>query len=231
MRTPQTLTISELFGPTIQGEGPSTGQRAAFVRLSGCNLDCAWCDTPYTWDWERFDRARESRPATIESITRWVLACDAELVVITGGEPLLQGRGVGLLAATLTAVGRRVEIETNGTIPPPRDLPEAVVFNVSPKLSSSGIPQRRRIHPQALRAFQDSRRAVFKFVIAAPEDIGELVELQAQFALSPVWVMPQGTDRSSVLDGLTFLADPALSHGWNITCRLHTLLWGDTRGR
>jgi organic radical activating enzyme len=89
---PGCLWVAELFGPTWQGEGPSAGQRAVFVRLSGCNLDCRWCDTPYTWDWSRYDPAEQSRVMTCDAIRDWALAQDVDLVVVTGGEPLIQQR-------------------------------------------------------------------------------------------------------------------------------------------
>ena len=104
------LRVAELFGPTFQGEGPTIGQRALFVRLSGCNLDCSWCDTPYTWDWNRFDQAQESRDTPVTEVVDWVLAHDADLVIITGGEPLIQQRRLLPLAADLTNAGRRIEI-------------------------------------------------------------------------------------------------------------------------
>jgi 7-cyano-7-deazaguanosine (preQ0) biosynthesis protein QueE len=225
------LRVAELFGPTVQGEGPSAGQRAVFVRLSGCNLDCSWCDTPYTWDWIRFDPAEESREIPAENVLEWVLDRDADLVVITGGEPLIQHRRLAPLIAGLTARGRRVEIETNGTILPDRGWSEQVTFNVSPKLAGSGVPLARRIRPRVLRAFNESGRAVFKFVIDGDADVVELVELQTELELTPIWVMPQGITAASIQLGLRSLADPALAHGWNIASRLHVLLWGDERGR
>lgn len=229
MTSVPTLAVAELFGPTIQGEGPSAGQRAVFVRLSGCNLACAWCDTPHTWNWERFDRASESRQMSVDAVADWVSAQDTDLVVVTGGEPLIQ-RGTGALVTSLASVGPRVEIETNGTVAPPRGLPGRVTFNVSPKLANSGMPRRRRLRPQALRYFRDSGRAVFKFVLASPDDVRELADLERELELSPIWVMPEGRSRANVLDGLTALADQAVVRGWNISCRLHTLIWGDERG-
>nr|MDT0658732.1 7-carboxy-7-deazaguanine synthase QueE [Micromonospora sp. DSM 115978] len=223
--------MAELFGPTLQGEGPSTGQRALFARLSGCNLDCRWCDTPYTWDWARFDKTAESREMPVEAVASWVLSHDADLVVITGGEPLLQHRRLLPLVMALHAAGRRVEIETNGTVDPGPTLAAHAWLNVSPKLASSGVPADRRIRPDVLRALCDGGRAIFKFVISEPADIAELVELQRQLGLSPVWVMPQGIDAQTVLAGLGALAGPALQHGWNLSSRLHVLLWGDQRGR
>ena len=225
------LRVAELFGPTVQGEGPCAGQRAVFVRLSGCNLDCSWCDTPYTWDWTRFDPGEQSREMPVEAVLDWVLEQDAELVVITGGEPLIQHRRLLPLVAGLAAQGRGVEIETNGTIDPQSLLGTQVTFNVSAKLAGSGVRVQRRIRPDVLRVFADSGRAVFKFVISDTTDVAELIALQSRLDLRPVWVMPQGRDEASVLAGLRALADPALTHGWNLSTRLHVLLWGDQRGR
>jgi 7-cyano-7-deazaguanosine (preQ0) biosynthesis protein QueE len=225
------LRVAELFGPTLQGEGSSAGQRAVFVRLSGCNLDCNFCDTPFTWDWTRFEQTAESRPMSVEAVRLWVLQRDADLVVISGGEPLIQHRRLLPLVSALHAAGRRIEIETNGTIDPGPAMAECVWFNVSPKLAGSGVPADRRIRPDVLSALRDSGRATFKFVISEPADIAELVELQKRFDLPRVWVMPQGTDSLTVLAGLRALAGPALAYGWNLSPRLHVLLWEDQRGR
>jgi 7-carboxy-7-deazaguanine synthase len=226
------LQIAELFGPTFQGEGPSCGQRALFVRLSGCNLDCRWCDTPYTWDWQRFSRDQQAVEMPIAEIASWASGQEADLVVITGGEPMIQHHRLRELAAELVTAGRRVEVETNGTVAPNAALIDVIsTFNVSPKLSGSGIPEHRRLRRPALAAFRDCDKAVFKFVITGPADIEELIRLQAELSLRRVWVMPEGTTEASTLAGLRELAEPALAHGWNLTSRLHVLLWGDERGR
>ncbi|MDP9441218.1 MAG: 7-carboxy-7-deazaguanine synthase QueE, partial [Actinomycetota bacterium] len=86
------LVVSEVFGPTFQGEGPSIGRRAGFVRLGRCNLACTFCDTPYTWRWEDHDPAAELTRRNVAGVVADLEGMGVELVVVTGGEPLLQQR-------------------------------------------------------------------------------------------------------------------------------------------
>jgi organic radical activating enzyme len=228
------LLVAEVFGPTFQGEGPSCGRQALFVRLSRCNLSCPTCDTPYTWNWAVFDPKAESRPMTADQIIAWVLHHRTDLVVVTGGEPLLQQDRLLPVVQELAAAGRRVEVETNGTVEPGAALVDAVAaFNVSPKLAgfASAADAARRINPAALRALATSGKAVFKFVVADRADLAEIERLRDQYRLDPVWVMPEGTTAERILEVMRQVADPALTHGWHLTTRLHVLLWGDTRGR
>src|SRR3954452_24909384 len=83
------VVVAEVFGPTIQGEGRNLGQRAAFVRLGGCNLHCTWCDTPYTWDASRYDLRAEMSRRPVAEIVAEVRPMRPHVVVLTGGEPLL----------------------------------------------------------------------------------------------------------------------------------------------
>lgn len=229
---PERLLVAEVFGPTLQGEGPSMGVPAVFVRLSRCNLACVWCDTPYTWDWSRFDPRAESRPWTVPDLAAWVLARPPALVVVTGGEPLLQQRPLTTLVEQLTSAGRRVEVETNGTRAPERRLVESGAwFNVSPKLANSAMPEPRRIVPAALKALVDSGRARFKFVIHDRGDLEEIAGLATRFGLTPVWVMPEGATTEAVLSGAQRVAEDVIARGWGLSLRLHVLLWGDTRAR
>lgn len=226
------LLVAEIFGPTFQGEGPSVGRRAMFVRLSRCQLSCAWCDTPFTWDRTRFDLDSESRRLSQEQVWQAVRNIPADLVVITGGEPLLQQEQLTWLIDMCRASKRRIEVETNGAVPPRRGvLGAAHQFNVGLKLANSGLPATRRIRPEPIRAFVASRKAVWKFVVVDPGDLDEIALLQRRFGLDPIWVMPQGTSSDGVLAGMRELADPVLERGWNLTPRLHTLLWEDARGR
>ncbi|GAA3251102.1 7-carboxy-7-deazaguanine synthase QueE [Dactylosporangium siamense] len=232
--TVRPLLVAEMFGPTFQGEGPSAGQQAAFVRLSRCNLSCPPCDTPETWDTSRFDLREYTTHRTVAEVAAWLLAQPAQLVVITGGEPLLQQDRLVPLVEAITAAGRRVEVETNGTIVPAPELVAAgTTFNVSPKLSrfAGAKDQQRRFNPDALAALLASGRAVFKFVAGDLSDLDEVAQVQAAHGLDPVWVMPEGTSSREVLDRAQALADAVLDRGWHLSSRVHILLWGDVRGR
>lgn len=223
-----TLVVSEVFGPTFQGEGPSLGRTAAFVRLGRCNLACTWCDTSYTWDWSRHDPAVELRELPVDEV---LAAIDAmgpvDLVVVTGGEPLLQQSRLLPLLREIAGRPSVVEMETAGTISPSDELVELVGrFNVSPKLAHSGNPVDRRHKPEVLRAFQATGKAIFKFVVREPAELDEV----AAFGVEPVWIMPEGTDAATVAERMQRLAPAVLERGWRLTPRLHVLLWGDRRG-
>jgi 7-cyano-7-deazaguanosine (preQ0) biosynthesis protein QueE len=225
------LVVSEVFGPTWQGEGPSLGRRAGFVRLGRCNLRCTFCDTPYTWRWEDHDPAVELTTRPAADIVAEVLAMDVPLVVVTGGEPLLQQRHLPALLGPLRAAGIEVEIETAGTLAPTDDVAALVTrFNVSPKLANSGNDLERRYRPDVLRAFEATGKAGFKFVVADEADLDEVRRIVDACGLGDVWVMAEGTDATTVVERTRRLADPVLAQGWNLTTRLHVLIWGDRRG-
>jgi 7-cyano-7-deazaguanosine (preQ0) biosynthesis protein QueE len=226
-----TLVVSEVFGPTWQGEGPSIGRRAGFVRLGRCNLSCSWCDSAFTWNWDRFDPAVELQRRSVDGVLAELDSMGIERVVVTGGEPLLQQRALAQLIGSCRARGWRVEVETAGTLAPIPALTEAVgQWNVSPKLANSGVAVERRRKPDVLRALQATDRAAFKFVVTQPTDLEEVDQLVTECGLRNVWIMPEGTDAVTVVARLQELADPVLARGWNLTPRLHILIWGDRRG-
>lgn len=239
----ETLPLADPpFGPTFQGEGPSAGRVAVFVRLGGCNLSCAWCDTPYTWDSRRFDLREQIRPTPLSTVLDRLTAVadrvDRPLLVVTGGEPLLhQARpAFRALLAAAADLGMDIEIETNATRIPAPDLPGRPVYNASPKLAHAGDPATRRLVPAALAVLADlarSDRARFKFVATGPADLEEIGAVVQEHRLPArhVWVMPEGTDPDAVLAAARHLADPVLARGWCLTPRLHTLLWAGERSR
>jgi len=226
------LAVSEVFGPTFQGEGPSAGRRCGFVRLGRCNLTCSWCDSAYTWDWTRFDPAEEVHTMGVDEIVEDLAAMAVDRIVVSGGEPLLQQDDLVPLLQRCASRGWAVEVETNGTVAPQPALVKLVeAFNVSPKLANSGSSRQRRLRPEPLRVLRESGKAIFKFVACDPSDLDEIAGVVDRFGLVPVWVMPEGTTPDAVLAGIRALADHVASRGWNLSARLHVLVWGDERGR
>lgn len=215
----------------MQGEGPSLGRRAGFVRLGRCNLACTWCDTPYTWRWSDHDPRVELSVRSVDEVVAQVEAMRVPLVVITGGEPLLQQRALASLLERLRSSGHEIEVETAGTIPPAPEVVGLVDrFNVSPKLANSGNPVERRYRPDVLRAFRATGTSAFKFVAAGPDDLDEVERIVRECGLANVWIMPEGITPADVIDRGRLLAEPVARRGWNLTTRLHILLWGDRRG-
>lgn len=238
------IIISEVFGPTIQGEGPSVGQGAIFVRFGRCNLDCSWCDTPYTWDW----MGKNGTPHNPkDELSRWTpdnlvnyvnslynkdLVADARLVVITGGEPLIQRGGAIQLTRQLVAHGFHVEFETNGTFEP-LDVAAPHSYNVSPKLPSSGVDPAKALKYEVLAqyarlAYRDE--AALKFVIASDEDLAAANEVisRLDWPVDRIWLMPEGRDVVTLDKGIEFLK--AADTEYQISDRLHVRKWGDVRG-
>jgi 7-carboxy-7-deazaguanine synthase len=237
--TADTLVVSECFA-TVQGEGPSLGRQASFIRLGGCNLHCAHCDTPYTWDATRFDLRTELHRRTTRSLLAQVALHGTPIAVITGGEPLLHQHQPAWerLLEGLADAGTEIEVETNGTVvPTPLTARLVTRFNASPKLSgalSDGAdPVDARIRADALTALRDTGKASFKFVCGKITDIAEAAGLTAGMGIPPgmVWIMPEGTTADVITSRIRELADPAIACGFNVTPRLHVLCWGAERGR
>ena len=230
----------EIFA-SVQGEGPSAGAPVAFVRLSRCNLACVWCDTAYTWHFEGDERPhrsnatfnRRANQVTLEvaEVAQRIRALGQKRLVVTGGEPLLQAEPLAELLETLDEM--TVEIETNGTTRAPTRLDIRVdQYNVSPKLAHSGNPAALALLPERLAAYAADPRAWFKFVIAQPADVDEVLALQRAYAIPPsrIFLMPEGTDSATLREREERLVPLCLEHGFRLSDRLHIHLFGDTRG-
>ena len=230
----------EIFA-SVQGEGPSAGMPVAFMRLSRCNLACVWCDTAYTWhfagderphrDGMTFDRKANQVTLDEADVAARILALGQDRLVITGGEPLLQASALAKLLDLLPDMS--VEIETNGTTTAPPRLDIRIdQFNVSPKLSHSGNAADLALLPERLDAYSSDPRAWFKFVIAEPSDVEEVLALRERhrFGAGHVFLMPEGTDSEVLRSREKWLADLCLKHGFRMSDRLHIHLFGDTRG-
>ncbi len=239
------LATDDTGGPEIfaslQGEGPSAGTPVAFIRLSRCNLACTWCDTAYTWRFEGDDRPhrdgiayeRKANQVSIspEKAAAKIAALGQKRLVITGGEPLMQSGALADMLAILPDI--EVEIETNGTTKANAHVDIRVdQYNVSPKLAHSGNAAELALIPERLDFYASDPRAFFKFVIAEPEDVNEVVELQRQYRFKPghVFLMAEGTTSDALRARQTWLSDLCMQHGFRMSDRLHIHLYGDERG-
>jgi 7-carboxy-7-deazaguanine synthase len=229
---PGRLVVSEIFA-SLQGEGPSTGRACVFLRLAGCNLACAWCDTEYSWDFRRFDAARETRAMTVEVVAARLAEVSRSLLVVTGGEPLLQAPALATLFAALPPE-MEIEVETNGTRAPGAALLARVTrWNLSPKLASSGEPLAERLREDVLGALAGDERAWLKLVVSDEADLAEAEALVARLGWrgDRVLLMPQARDRLALAERLPWVGDAALSRGYGVSTRLHVALWNGERGR
>jgi len=226
-----TLKVSEIF-QSLQGEGVSSGAPCVFVRLAQCNLHCTWCDTKYTWDFDRYRYEDEVREQTVAEVAQIVNAAPSRRLVLTGGEPLLQQRALKEFFARL-APDIAVEVETNGTIvPESAALARVNQWNVSPKLSNAGDPEQFRIRPEALAALRDSGRAYLKLVVDGDADFAEADALVARLSWPSdrVSLMPQAADREQLRARSFAVAEAARVRSYRFSSRLHLELWGGRRG-
>jgi 7-carboxy-7-deazaguanine synthase len=222
------LKIAELFY-SLQGEGTLVGVPSVFIRTSGCNLRCSWCDTPYT-SWQP-----EGIEMDLDRIVDEVKAHPARHAVVTGGEPMIAPEIVPL-TERLGALGVHVTVETAGTVFQPVfcDL-----MSISPKLANS-VPSGRwaaphdrlRIQPDVLRDLMGRYRYQLKFVVQRPQDLAEIRDLleQLRAARDRVVLMPEGVDAAVLHERSLWLAEICKEEGFRFSPRLHVELWGNQRG-
>ena len=231
------MLISELFH-SIQGEGLLTGVPSIFIRTSGCNLRCRWCDTPYA-SWRV-----EGTEMSVEEILRAVADWPSRHVVLTGGEPMI-AKGVQGLAAALSGHGKHITIETAGTIAPGGIACD--LASLSPKLWHStplegetdagwiSRHERLRLQPEVLRAWLDAcPEYQLKFVVASEGDLAEVRDLlhalERPVPADRVLLMPEGRTEAELAERNAWLVDVCKNGGYRFCQRLHIALFGNRRG-
>ena len=228
------MRISELFY-SVQGEGKLAGVPSVFVRASGCNLRCVWCDTPYA-SWRP-----EGEHQTVDQIVAAVLAHGAAHAVVTGGEPMVMPDVVELCEA-LKRAGQHVTVETAATVyqPAPLDL-----ASLSPKLSNSTPVEReggrfavahdrRRLNVPVIQRFIDAGPDFqLKFVVRHEPDVAEMDELLGQLTgwrPADVLLMPEGVDAATLAGRAGWVVAVCKARGFRYCPRLHVELFGNRRG-
>jgi 7-carboxy-7-deazaguanine synthase len=226
------VKISEIFY-SVQGEGILVGTPSVFVRTSGCNLRCIWCDTPYT-SW-----APEGSEQPVGAIIEQVRRYPARHAVVTGGEPMIAPE-IAELTAGLRGLGLHVTVETAGTV---FAAAACDLMSISPKLANS-TPweraggrwarqhERLRIDVAVLRRLMESYACQLKFVLERPEDLPEVLAIveRTGAARERVVLMPEGTDADILRARGQWLVEIAKREGFRFSPRLHIELWGNRRG-
>lgn len=231
------MRISEIFY-SIQGEGVLTGVPSVFIRTSGCNLRCSWCDTPYA-SWQP-----EGGEMTLDALLAEATRHPTSHVVVTGGEPMI-ARDIREFIARLRDRGCHVTVETAGTIAPDGCVVD--LASLSPKLSNSTPTEAQagaawvarheetRRQPGVLRAWIET--AVdhqLKFVISSERDLEEAHALVAAIGIpvlpEKILLMPEGTTLEAMRSRYPLLIEACKTHGHRLSPRLHIELFGNRRG-
>ena len=230
------MKISELFF-SIQGEGELTGVPSVFVRTSGCNLRCRWCDTKYA-SWKP-----EGENVTINDLLNKVCSYPARHVVISGGEPMI-AKGIEEFVRLLKESGKHITIETAGTIPP--NGIQCDLASLSPKLSDSTPKEgdinkewidrheSKRLDYDILSEWVNSFNFQLKFVVSKEEEIKEIQNvisrIEGEILPEKVLLMPEGIDPDTLRSRYDLLIDLCKENGYRLCHRLHVDLFGNTPG-
>ena len=244
------MRIAEIFH-SIQGEGLLAGVPSIFIRTSGCNLRCEWCDTPYA-SWKP-----EGPEMSVSEILKKISVWNCDHVVLTGGEPMI-APDLPELATALKKQKKHITIETAGTI-----LPKSIpcdLASISPKLSNSTPPPERdpawakkhestRLQPEVISEWIRNYDFQLKFVVSTENDLVEITNLLSRLKtfiapplkrvrgeegppvpLHQILLMPEGIDVKTLATRSPWLVEICKREGFRFCPRLQIELFGHTRG-
>ncbi len=224
----QPLFVAEVFR-SFQGEGAKIGTPSLFLRLGICNLQCIWCDTPYTWK----EGQRDYRSFTVKDVVKQLKKVQQDWkvpnVVITGGEPLLQQASVVALLEDTFFAQKTIEFETNGSMPLTAEMKDlmkrrTISFNVSPKLADSGNRDYKvHIYPGA----------VLKFVYVGKKSETLIDEFVNKYGAAlknvKIYIMPEGVTTEAMEKKTGAAMAYCGKKGYLFTPRLQIYLFGNKR--
>ncbi|MGA3202734.1 MAG: 7-carboxy-7-deazaguanine synthase QueE [Bryobacteraceae bacterium] len=226
------VAVAEIFY-SVQGEGMLVGVPSAFVRLSGCNLRCTWCDTPYA-SWEPEGTELMLGALLSEARREWPTH-----VVVTGGEPMI-APSIVLLTERLRDHFKHITIETAGTVYAPVTCD---LMSISPKLANSTPHERDggrwaaqhdrlRYRPEVLKQLMSEYEYQLKFVVSAPEDLPEIKKIleETNADRSRVVLMAEGTSTETISERAAWIVELCKQEHFRYSPRLHIDLWGNKRG-
>jgi 7-carboxy-7-deazaguanine synthase len=227
------MRISEIFY-SIQGEGRLTGVPSVFIRSSGCNLRCVWCDTPYT-SWNP-----NGKEMTLVEILHAIEGYPLRHVVLTGGEPLLSHE-IEELSVKLKQAGAHVTIETAATIFKPVSCD---LVSMSPKLSNStpwqkqngrfaAMHEQHRLNYNVVQQFIDGYDYQLKFVVDREQDFAEVhqvLDALKNVDTTRVLIMAQARNRRQLHEKSRWIVELCKKFGYGYSPRLHIELYGNRRG-
>lgn len=230
------LNISEFFYGTIQGEGPSLGAPAAFLRLAGCPVDCQFCDTAEVWKNSQRVKISWLIDQIKETGLGKLLISGDEILVITGGSPLLQQSMLTEFFKVFETIFQQlpwIEVENECSIVAQPDILRYVmVWNNSPKLSNSGVPEERRYNPQAFVSLY-GQNCIFKFVVRDEADWQEIEEKYIKpgyVRKRSIALMPMGATREEYFANRENVVELAVKHGVRYSPREHIAIWDKKTG-
>lgn len=227
------MLISEIY-ESRQGEGRLTGTPSVFIRTSGCNLRCHFCDTPFT-SWEP-----EGESLTVANVVERVRQFSTQHVVITGGEPMLPSEIVELTSA-IKQENKHITIETAGTVF--KDV-SCDLMSISPKLSNSTPDSGRagewrekhettRIQPLVINRLIQQYDYQLKYVVSQQIDLNEIqshLSGLSNWTPERIWLMPEGVDQDELERKQKWLKPLCEQLGFVFCPRMHIQWYGNTRG-
>lgn len=235
MNKDSVIFIQEIFGPTIQGEGPNAGKNCIFVRVAGCDFKCAWCDSKYASKVDKNSQRYEPHDLAAKILNFCQDNCCSQ-VILTGGNPCLYD--FSLVVKKLHKNNIKVDVETQGSVLPSW-LNNCDLVVLSPKPPSSGQPS---VYENIKKFLQDTNvKTVIKIPIFNDEDV-EFLKLYHKLAAnkSKVYAMvgnedpeSEGDISSNVLKKYKTIIEKILKEKIDpiyILPQLHVLIWGNKSG-